>query len=465
MTAQPLAQGLADYGRNGDSMLVHMQPREVAGLQALAMAHGGSLTFNPDTGLPEANFLGDVLGAVAPIAVGGLLSMTGLSPLAAGLLTGAATWAATGDPLKGIMGGFGAYGGYGLGKDLMSFGSVAKPATTSLMGSAANIGSDIIKTPGLDAIAGATGTASSGLASVADDALSAVSKTPWENLAAGTEKAISSPMDFLKQSSQGWKNAATVASPFLTAGMNAPMQYAMPGMPKEDVYEGPYLPAKREMRMPTSEETAQLRAAGSPEFNYFTPSNPVPGYQAFNGGGSIEQGGIRDLYGKPDDQLGGTMLSKDGYGLGRLQSMYGSGGTPGLADGGMVPQIGVQPQQPGIPSMAQNANMGDAGLKSLLDNAIRDPMGRTQGMAKGGYLDGPGDGMSDSIPATIEGKHPARLADGEFVIPADVVSHLGNGSTKAGAKVLYGMLDKVRKARTGTKKQGRQINPRKYMPA
>ena len=85
--------------------------------------------------------------------------------------------------------------------------------------------------------------------------------------------------------------------------------------------------------------------------------------------------------------------------------------------------------------------------------------------AKGGFLDGPGDGMSDSIPATIEGKQPARLADGEFVIPADVVSHLGNGSTKAGAERLYSMLDKVRKARTGNTRQGKQINPHKYLPA
>jgi hypothetical protein len=86
-------------------------------------------------------------------------------------------------------------------------------------------------------------------------------------------------------------------------------------------------------------------------------------------------------------------------------------------------------------------------------------------MAKGGYLDGAGDGMSDSIPATIEGKQPARLADGEFVVPADVVSHLGNGSSKAGSKRLYAMLDKVRHARTGNKKQGKEINPAKYMPA
>jgi hypothetical protein len=80
-------------------------------------------------------------------------------------------------------------------------------------------------------------------------------------------------------------------------------------------------------------------------------------------------------------------------------------------------------------------------------------------------LRGPGDGMSDSIPASISGKRPARLADGEFVVPADVVSHLGNGSTDAGAKTLYGMMDKVRTARTGRKSQGREINPGKYMPA
>ena len=90
------------------------------------------------------------------------------------------------------------------------------------------------------------------------------------------------------------------------------------------------------------------------------------------------------------------------------------------------------------------------------------------GYAAGGtprFLSGGGDGMSDSIPATINGKQPARLADGEFVIPADVVSHIGNGSSKAGAKQLYAMMDKVRKARTGRTSQGKQINPRKYLPA
>jgi hypothetical protein len=83
----------------------------------------------------------------------------------------------------------------------------------------------------------------------------------------------------------------------------------------------------------------------------------------------------------------------------------------------------------------------------------------------GRLLKGPGDGMSDSIPATIGRKQPARLADSEFVVPADVVSHLGNGSTDAGAKRLYEMMDRVRKARTGRKSQGKEINPRKYLPA
>tara|TARA_R110002126_G_scaffold99598_1_gene230771 strand:- start:421 stop:2358 length:1938 start_codon:yes stop_codon:yes gene_type:complete len=89
----------------------------------------------------------------------------------------------------------------------------------------------------------------------------------------------------------------------------------------------------------------------------------------------------------------------------------------------------------------------------------------------GGYSDGgrmlkgPGDGMSDDIPGVIGNKQPARLADGEFVVPADVVSHLGNGSTDAGAKRLYAMMDKVRKARTGNKKQGKQIKAEKYLPA
>lgn len=117
--------------------------------------------------------------------------------------------------------------------------------------------------------------------------------------------------------------------------------------------------------------------------------------------------------------------------------------------------------------------MAQGQMPGALNMGTMEPVVR---MARGGIADlggysdggrllrGPGDGMSDNIPATISGKQPARLADGEFVVPADVVSGLGNGSTDAGAKQLYKMLDKVRSARTGTKKQGKQINPSKYVP-
>ena len=109
------------------------------------------------------------------------------------------------------------------------------------------------------------------------------------------------------------------------------------------------------------------------------------------------------------------------------------------------------------PLVPQPRRMAGGGLSDL---------GGYADYARGGrMLKGPGDGMSDSIPATIAGKQPARLANDEFVVPADVVSHLGNGSSDAGAKQLYKMMDKVRAARTGKKSQAKQINPDKYMPA
>ena len=137
--------------------------------------------------------------------------------------------------------------------------------------------------------------------------------------------------------------------------------------------------------------------------------------------GQTPQPGMLGMQGTPD----GTQrppISQDGYGLGRLNTMTMNQGN----------------------AQGQNGNYA--------------------GFAKGGYLDGGGDGMSDSIPASIEGNQPAALADGEFVIPADVVSHLGNGSTKAGAKRLYHMLDQIRKARTGHTKQGKQIDANKFLP-
>jgi len=118
-----------------------------------------------------------------------------------------------------------------------------------------------------------------------------------------------------------------------------------------------------------------------------------------------------------------------------------SGGGGGDANGGLMAMAGG--------GMAGQFNLG--------------------GYSDGGrLLRGPGDGVSDSIPATIGNKRPARLADGEFVVPARIVSELGNGSTEAGARKLYAMMDRVQAARQGTVGKGRVAkNSRsdKYLPA
>jgi hypothetical protein len=122
---------------------------------------------------------------------------------------------------------------------------------------------------------------------------------------------------------------------------------------------------------------------------------------------------------------------------------------------------------------AQNAATAGSEVSSLLPVPQYDAQGNVMAMAAGGianlaaggrYLNGATDGMADKVPANIDGQQPAALSDGEFVIPADVVSHLGNGNSNAGAKALYDMMAQVRRDRTGNSKQGKQINAANYMP-
>ena len=139
------------------------------------------------------------------------------------------------------------------------------------------------------------------------------------------------------------------------------------------------------------------------------------------------------------------------------------------------PWIGKTPIGWNTPTTAENTTATTpatkAGLPAIPTQAqLMDPnykIGMANGgiaAAKGRYLRGGTDGMADKIPSTIDGGQEAALSHGEFVIPADVVSHLGNGNSDAGAQKLYQMMDRIRQARTGTKEQGKKINPDKFMP-
>jgi hypothetical protein len=205
-------------------------------------------------------------------------------------------------------------------------------------------------------------------------------------------------------------------------------------------------------------------------------------------------GAVKKTFTNPDDTLNiGKVLQAAGGGLGALAGLLGLNKpttTPSGYQGG-IPQLTAvrtaipQPTRTpytGKPSMGtryftdtQYVAPADAaatrtyqqGLAQQLGQLAQQPVQAAQGglmAAKGTYLRGNTDGMADELNTSIEGKQPAKLSHGEFVVPADVVSHLGNGNSDAGAKKLYQMMDRIRVARTGTKKQGKQINPDKFMP-
>ena len=143
-----------------------------------------------------------------------------------------------------------------------------------------------------------------------------------------------------------------------------------------------------------------------------------------------------------------------------------AGGEIVMADGGL-PQLRSNRMQtkyvaPSRPGMGARAYFTPNTYTAMAEGGISTLGGYSDG---GRLLKGPGDGVSDNIPATIAGKQPARLADGEFVVPARIVSELGNGSTEAGADRLYEMMDRVQKARRKTKNVAADTKARKYLPA
>jgi len=154
--------------------------------------------------------------------------------------------------------------------------------------------------------------------------------------------------------------------------------------------------------------------------------------------------------------------------IGKGAAKLGAVGLPAIA-GAMTPEYDANPDDNPMskydPNRRLNLNM-PTGIQNAMtrDSKLRLNQPFTR-FAEGGYLEtGMGDGMSDDIPSSIDGEQPAALSENEFVIPADIVSHIGNGSSDAGAKKLYAMMDKIRQSRTGNKEQAPEINAERMMP-
>jgi hypothetical protein len=282
-----------------------MTPGEVGGLQALAMQHGGSLSINPQTGLPEANFLKNLLPTLLGV---GLSFIPGVGPLAAGMAVGGLETVRTGDLGRGLMAGLGAYGGANLAGSLSAVGAqqgvqAAGAAGQDLMSQAITTPATAITETGAGAGLIPTSAPATTIGDIyqAGGARDALLMRSAETLPASVQ-ALPTPTaptfsSNVAQAGQGLKNIFTPGDVGTAArqtfmdvsggpvglatdvGMSsapaafATPEYAPPAQEKEEPYEGPYTPTRRQVRYPTEEERRRM---GTGEFTYFTPSNPVP---------------------------------------------------------------------------------------------------------------------------------------------------------------------------------------------
>ncbi len=198
-----------------------------------------------------------------------------------------------------------------------------------------------------------------------------------------------------------------------------------------------------------------------------TPPGPLPNAP---GTGAPSTGGLPDLSKVNLDKiltaLGAYALTQSGAG-----SSGGGGGSSGYQGG--IPTLQYNRTQ--LDTNDPNRRPGSAGRNYFTPGTFTSApqqlaegglagLAKPKGGAEPRYLGGPTDGMADKISAKIDDGEPAQLSHGEFVIPADVVGHLGNGNSEAGAKRLYEMMDRIRHARTGNKQQGRRVDPNKFLP-
>ena len=266
-----------------------------------------------------------------------------------------------------------------------------------------------------------------------------------------------------------------------------------PYTPSEDIYGDDYSPAYGALRdMPLEQQQYLLNQYFQTEAGQqLSPEERRALENEIYSGLTPDQMKELSKQAEQDTEKGGIMSPGAGGGLGTTGSrgsqatnplarlLSGKGGMSDLLGTGLAALMAKKAYDEG--EARRKAAAGASAGKNAPVTATRTAYKGTKysaagggigtlDMAKGGrtlpprYLDGHSDGMADKVPAHIDNKQPAALSDGEFVIPADVVSHLGNGNSNAGAKRLYEMMDRIRAARTGNHKQGKQIYPDKFMP-
>jgi hypothetical protein len=492
MSLHHIAKQIAAKGRDEDTMLVHMTPREVAGLQQIALAAGGSLTVNPDTGLPEAGFLKSLL----PMIAGGIATMfTG--PLGAALV-GGATGALTGDKdqsllMRAGLGALGGFGGAGIAQGLGAAGASAAGNTAATQ--LGNVGADLAKNavggvsefvPTLTKIGGtAVDTLrASGLGSEA-------AKLMGQNALAGVGNIMSSGATgqaartaFMNAVPLGKFGLAAAAAPTMAEAMKTPTLDVQE--PKDaEYYDVQY-------NAPTVNPNF-----GQPGETYFTgasygPTKKYSSYEEFlkQTGGMAEGGDVSPQRAAVNDYISSLNT--------KLTALPAPRPAPTPAPAAIAPDVNAPPNMAGgmqydpvtqrysgadrmnttnFPSYGGLFGPAIEELRRKIEAANMPQRMAEGGLASlGGYSDGgrllrgPGDGVSDDIPAMIHRddgtKQEARLADGEFVLPARIVSEIGNGSTEAGAKKLYAMMDRIQQGRGKTLKDvAANTKAEKHLPA
>lgn len=394
MSLQYAAEAVRQNGRGNDKMLVHMTPSEVKGLQKLAMAYGGSLTTNPETGLPEAGFLESLLptliGAGLTIGTGGMIN-----PLTAGAIVGGIQTVRTGDLGQGLMAGLGAYGGAGLGSSLQAAGA-ATNAATAQAGIDPSLGQAGAGMPGF----GASGSAVDTLTQqeIARQAPTTVmgnfaeagqgAQSLFSSGAAGDTARTAAMEGFGKYSGLEDRTLGAYGTSFAAAA--EPLAYVPPYEAPESKYEsnykGPYRPTERRVRFPGEDRDP----SDSSEFRFFDNINPYPGF--YNEGGPVAPDASSGDFAARLAAIKAQMGQEQAAQAPGLASAINSGrvegfGMPNSQTTGMTGEkdFGFRQLAPQILETAQTTAESDSKDKTALDNGGNGNGGDNGG----GFDDGP----------------------------------------------------------------------------